>query len=181
MDDAQLAFQARTDAEAFAELYRRHVTRVYRYHFAHTGAACDAEDLTSQTFVAALEAIRTYRSTGSFAAWLMGIALHKKAMFFRSHRHADFPLESALDVPDSSLTTDKAALRRLVVEQIHRALKDISPDRAEVIALCFFGGLSCQEAGLALGKSEAAVRMLRSRALQDLRSRTSLALEAQDE
>jgi DNA-directed RNA polymerase specialized sigma24 family protein len=59
MDDSQLATAARTDAEAFAELYRRHVTRVYRYQMAHTGNAKDAEDLTSQTFVAAVESIRS--------------------------------------------------------------------------------------------------------------------------
>ena len=64
--DAHLAHLARTDAEAFAELYRRHVTSVYRYHMAHTGNVNDAEDLTSQTFMAALEGIRSYRGTGSF-------------------------------------------------------------------------------------------------------------------
>ena len=34
-DDAHLANLARTDADAFAELYRRHVISVYRYHMAH--------------------------------------------------------------------------------------------------------------------------------------------------
>jgi len=34
MDDARLAHQARADPEAFAELYRRHVRSVYRYHLA---------------------------------------------------------------------------------------------------------------------------------------------------
>ena len=49
-DDARLTHQARADLEAFAELYRRHVQSVYRYHIAHTGNVRDAEDLTSQTF-----------------------------------------------------------------------------------------------------------------------------------
>jgi RNA polymerase sigma-70 factor, ECF subfamily len=48
MDDAHLAQQARADPEAFAELYRRHVRSVYRYHLAHTGNVKDAEDLTSR-------------------------------------------------------------------------------------------------------------------------------------
>ena len=55
-DDAYLAHLARTDTDAFAELYRRHVTSVYRYHMVHTSNVKDAEDLTSQTFMAALEA-----------------------------------------------------------------------------------------------------------------------------
>lgn len=36
---AQLAI---TDIDAFAELYHRHLTRVYRYHVAHIGNARDA-------------------------------------------------------------------------------------------------------------------------------------------
>ena len=55
MDDASLAQHARTDPQAFAELYHRHVRSIYRYHLAHTGNVRDAEDLTSQTFMAALE------------------------------------------------------------------------------------------------------------------------------
>ena len=60
-DELSLAREAAVNAAAFAELYRRHVTRVYRYHAAHTGNVKDAEDLTSQTFMAALEGIRSYR------------------------------------------------------------------------------------------------------------------------
>ena len=67
-DESGLARAALTDCEAFAELYRRHVEHVYRYHMAHTGNQKDAEDLTSQTFMAALEGIRSFRGDGSFAA-----------------------------------------------------------------------------------------------------------------
>ena len=175
-DDAHLAHLARADADAFAELYRRHITSVYRYHMAHTGDIKDAEDLTSQTFMAALEGIRSYRGTGSFAAWIMGIASRKRALFFRGSR-PEFPLEAAHHIPTSDLPTDKAAARRLQMEQVHHALKQISPERAEALILCFFSGLSATEAGRVLGKSEAAVKMLISRGLHDMRTRTSLALE----
>ncbi len=181
MDEAQLASQARSDAKAFAELYRRHVTRVYRYHMAHTGNTGDAEDLTSQTFVAALESIRSYRGSGSFAAWLMGIAVRKRALFFRSHKFVETPLERAVEVADPGMGTDKSAFRQMQLQEVRRALQQLSPDRAEAIALCFFGGLEPCEAGRVLGKSEGAIKMLLSRGLQDLRTRTSLSLEALDE
>lgn len=177
-DEIQLAQQAITNVEAFAELYRRHVTRVHRYHIAHTGNVKDAEDLTSQTFTAALEGIRSFRGSGSFAAWVMGIASKKKLMFFRG-RKPEFPLDEALHLPSPSLPTDKAATQRLELESISRALRQISPERAEAIILSFFGGLSNTEASLVLNKSEAAVKMLISRGLQDLRERTSLALEVE--
>ena len=176
--DDQLARQARLNTAAFAELYRRHVTRVYRYHLAHTGNVHDAEDLTSQTFLAALEGIRSFRGDGPFAAWLMGIASRRRALLFRGRR-PEVPLEAALHVPTPGLSTDQAASLRLQMDSVSRALKQISRDRAEVIALILFSGLTCAEAAKALRKSEAAVKMSLSRGLRDLRERTSLALEVE--
>jgi len=177
-DETSLAREAAVNADAFAELYRRHVTRIYRYHAAHTGNVKDAEDLTSQTFMAALEGIRSYRGEAPFAAWLMGIASKKRFLFFRGRR-PEVPIEAALQIPSPSLPTDKAAMSRLRIESISRALKQISADRAEALILRFFGELSMAETGRVLNKSEAAVKMLVARGLQDLRERTSLALEVE--
>ena len=177
-DETDLAQQALHDIEAFAELYRRNLTRVYRYHMAHTGNPKDAEDLTSQTFIAALEGIRSFRGSGSFAAWIMGIASRKRLMFFRGKR-PEIPLDTALHYPGPGLPTDKAAAHQLQLESISRALRQISSDRAEALILTYFSGLSHAEAGRVLNKSEAAVKMLISRGLQDLRKRTSLALEVE--
>ena len=179
-DENDLARDAITDADAFAELYRRHLTRVYRYHIAHTGNVKDAEDLTSQTFMDALKGIRSFRGTGSFAAWIMGIASRKRLMFFRRNGgRPEVPLDLVLHYPSPDLPTDKAAAQRLQLESVSRALRQISPDRAEAIILSFFGGLSNAEAANVLRKSEAAVKMLISRGLQDLRERTSLSLEVE--
>lgn len=178
-DEISLAREAAVSADAFAELYRRHITRVYRYHAAHTGNVKDAEDLTSQTFMAALEGIRSYRGDAPFAAWLMGIASKKRFLFFRTRR-PEVPIEAALHIPSPSLPTDKAAMSRLRIESISRALKQISADRAEALILRFFGELSMVEIGSVLNKSEAAVKMLIGRGLQDLRERTSLALEVEE-
>ncbi len=177
-DEVNLAKEACTSAEAFGELYRRHVTRVYRYHMAHTGNVKDAEDLTSQTFMAALEGIRSFRGSGSFAAWILGIAARKKAMFFRGIRR-EVEIEAALHIPSPNLGTDQLANQRLRLDSIIRALKQISPERADAIILCFFSELTYAEAGLVLKKNEAAVKMLVSRGLQDLRERTSLAFEVE--
>jgi RNA polymerase sigma-70 factor (ECF subfamily) len=176
MDDAELAARAQSDPEAFAELYRRHVPSVYRYHLAHTGNVRDAEDLTSQTFMAALEGIRSFRGTAPYITWLIGIASRKRALFFRGQR-PQIPLDAALHLPALGPPTDKAAARRLQMDQVLDALRNISRHRAEAVILCFFSGLSAAEAGLVLGKSEVAIRMLISRGLQDLRTHTSLALE----
>ena len=177
-NDLALARNALADEDAFAELYRQYVPRVYRYHMAHTGNVKDAEDLTSQTFISALEGLKSYRGDGSFAAWILGIASKKRLMFFRG-RKPEVPLDDALHLPSPSLPTDRAAHQRLRLESLARALKTISPERAEAVVLSYFGGLSNQEIGATLRKSEAAVKMLVSRGLQDLRERTSLRMEVE--
>jgi len=179
-DETDLAQQAISNVDAFAELYHRHMTRVYRYHIAHVGNVKDAEDLTSQTFMAALEGIRSFRGTGPFAAWILGIAARKRLMFFRrSAGKPQVPLDSALHYPSPELPTDKAASQRLQLESVSHALKQISADRAEALILTYFSGLSHAEAARVLNKTEAAIKMLVSRGLQDLRERTSLALEVE--
>jgi DNA-directed RNA polymerase specialized sigma24 family protein len=67
-------------SDAFTELYHRHLPGIYRYHLARTGHVQEAEDLTAQTFLTALESISSYRGQGRFASWLFGIARHRRLL-----------------------------------------------------------------------------------------------------
>lgn len=177
-DELALVQEAAGNPEAFAELYRRHLRAVYRYHLVHTADVNDAEDLTSQTFLAALEGLRGFRGEGSFAAWLMGIASRKRAQLFRERR-PQVPLEALHELPSEGPLTDQAALQKLQLQSVAQALRQINVGRAEAIILCTFAGMNCAEAGSILHKSEAAVKMLVVRGLQELRQRTSLSLEVE--
>jgi RNA polymerase sigma factor (sigma-70 family) len=97
-------------------------------------------------------------------------------MLFRGSRR-EVQLDAALHYQSPALPTDKAALARIQMEAVAKALKQIAPDRAEAIRLYYFGGLSHAETARVLNKTEAAVKMLISRGLHDLRTHTSLALE----
>ncbi len=175
VDDAALASRASQDPAAFSPLYRRHFQRVYRYHISRTGNEADAQDLTSQTFMAALEGIASFRGTGSFLAWLFGIARRKLALRFRS-RMLEVPLEAASRLPDPAQSTEGTASQRIQLAQISRSLLNMTPERAEALALCLFGDLTAAEAGKVMGKSEAAVKMLVFRGLKELRETYSPAL-----
>ncbi len=168
--DENLAAQAHRQPQAFAELYNRHFLRVYRYHMARTGSAADAQDLTSQTFMAALEGLAGFKGSGSFCAWLMGIARRKTALHYRSQKPVA-PLEDAGSLADPRPSPETSVFQRLDLTRIHRALDQISPDRGEAIRLCIFGELSAAEAGQVMDKSEAAVKMLLHRGLKDLREK----------
>jgi len=169
-DDRMLARDARTDRDAFAQLYRRHADRVYRYLLVRLADQHLAQDVTAQTFLAALERLATYRGEGEFITWLLAIARNKASDALRS-RSSTLPLEAAADVESPQPAVDQVVEARIRLDEVARALRTITPERAEALALRVVGGLSAAEAGVVMGKSEAAVKMLVSRAIHDLRER----------
>jgi RNA polymerase sigma-70 factor (ECF subfamily) len=168
--DLALAKKAARNPQAFTDLYERHVDSVYRYLLSRTGNQDDAQDLTSQTFLTALEQLPRYRGEGVFAAWLMGIARNKATDHFRSRR-PETEMDEDFDIADNAATTDEVVERRMVMETIARKLKTLAPDRAEALSLRLFAGLEVAEIAQIVGKNEAAVRMLVFRGLRDLQAR----------
>ena len=74
-EESILIERAKTDREAFGQLYERYVDRIYNYVYYRTGNAADAEDLTARIFERALNHIGNYRDQGvPFSAWLYRIA-----------------------------------------------------------------------------------------------------------
>jgi RNA polymerase sigma-70 factor (ECF subfamily) len=162
--EAELVTNAARDPQAFDELYRRYVNRVYAYHLVRTGSREEAEDLTSQTFLAALEGLPAYRRQGSFAVWLFSIARRKLADHYR--RPAPMPLEMAENL--NGLLEDDVD-HKLRLDAINRTLQTMDPERVEALSLRVYGQLSSAEIAHLLSRSEGAVRNLVYRALQDLR------------
>ena len=167
-EDEALARQAAHDPQAFSELYQRYFESVYRFHLARTGEVAEAQDLTSQTWMSALEGIGGYRGSGSFAAWLFGIARRKQAQLYRLHRES-LDLEQAESLADSGGSPEIHAGQRLELAQVSRFLKRLSLERADAVVLCLYAGLNASEAAQVMGKSEAAVKMLLLRGVRDLR------------
>lgn len=173
LDDSTLAEAARSDYAAFEQLYRRYATRVYRYCYTHTGNSHDAEDLTAQTFLAALEGIGRYRGRGTFASWLFSIAWRKcKDHHRRRYRRQEDDLTEAVNVPDpGSPDLERRAHHQGILACVEQIWPMLSEDRQEAVRLRFWGGLSTKETAAVMGRSRGAVKMLVSRAIADLRER----------
>jgi hypothetical protein len=65
LTDSDLLVLARSDREAFAEIYRRHATGVLAYFSRALGRSDLAFDLTAETFAAALLAVQKYQPTAA--------------------------------------------------------------------------------------------------------------------
>jgi len=168
---------------AFVDLYDQSVEQIYRYHLSRTGDALDAQDLTADTFRAALEWFSSYRpERGRPLAWLIGIARHKQIDYLRGlsrHKSSPLTLEQAEQHPSGWPSPEDQAIQHMQVAQVARALRGLSQDRAEAISLHFFAGLSLGEVGKVMGKREEAIKKLVHRGLKDLKHR--LAGRAEEE
>lgn len=176
LTDLALVRMAAEDMSAFSTLYERYATQVYRYLLVRVGNVHDAQDLTSQTFMAAMKGLKSFHGQSPFGAWLLGIARNKAADMFRQRRPVS-ELDEAVETADSGDDMEEMIDQQMAVEKIARKLKTISPDRAEALSLRLFGGLEVNEIATIMKKQESAVRMLVFRGLRDLQAQLNVTQE----
>jgi len=158
-EDAGLVLAAQRDPALFAAVYERWVGPIYQYFHFRTGDAPSAEDLTSQLFLSAFQALPRYRHQGHFAAWIFAIARNLAAGFYRQ-RAREAPLEDAGDGPDGIAPADPQADadRRDEIAALRRAIRALPGEEQELIRLRYAAGLSFADIALVLNRSEDAVK-----------------------
>ncbi len=172
-EDSELITRAKEDAEAFGELYRRYVDRIYNYIFHRTGSEEDAEDLTAHTFYQALRHIGGYKDRGApFAAWLYRIAHNAVANWHRDNsRWTEVPLDmDGLTLHDDSENAPHHTIEVRDREQaLIEAIRRLHPDRQMLLVLKFSEGLPNRQIGHIMGRTEGAIKSLYHRTLSGLR------------
>ncbi len=166
--DEFLAQHAVKDPQAFADLYRRYVVRVYRFIFGRLGDTQDAEDVTAQTFLAAWENLPRYRDQGSFAAWLFAIARRKVSDHLRRRRKL-IPLDWVENLLQS---VDDPLYALLEAEELRLAqaiVQGLTERERELLCLRYAAGLSFEEMAQILKRKPSAVKMALYRLLERLR------------
>jgi RNA polymerase sigma-70 factor (ECF subfamily) len=165
-DESASVRTGKTDAEVFGLLYDRYVQRLYHYCYHRTNSVHDAEDLTSQTFLAALEAFPQYQRDGHFAAWLFTIARNKVVDYYRRTPKAPVD-ESMLPAFHSDLAGETENSQEEGV--LLRAIRALAEDEQELIRLRYVADLSFVEIARALRKSEGATKKMLYRLLARLK------------
>ena len=178
--DTELVRRAKAgELDAFEALTNRYEQRVYSLALRMLRQEQDAEDVTQQTFLSALENLHGFRGEATFATWLLRIATHAALKVIRKRKGLDtISLEAATEetegydtIPHPEYIADwRQSPEELVRKnEIQRLLDDALAKLDEKHRLVFLlrdvEGLSVKEAAEALGLSEAntKVRLLRAR------------------
>ncbi len=162
--------------EEFDLLYTRHVEAIYKYLYRRTLLRATAEDLTSTTFLKALESIRSFNPRkGEFRTWLYRIARNTLIDHYRNPALKTVDIESVWDLPSEEITSLHLE-QSMNADALRKALSTLTNAQREVVMLRIWEGLSYKEISDLTGKSEANCKMIFSRSVSGLRSELSTLL-----
>ena len=176
--EKELVERAKSDTEAFGELYDRYYSQIFGFVLRRTASIEAAQDVTSEVFFKALKNLRRFRWRDvPFSSWLYRIASHEIANYFRKNKHGQFRLEEVSDSinfsnasPETELVEAEAELKRHEeFLALHENISKLPVKYQEVITLRFFENKQLREIGEILGKREGTVKSLLHRGLEKLR------------
>jgi RNA polymerase sigma-70 factor (ECF subfamily) len=152
------------DQGSFRAWYDQAAPRVYAYLLSRCGAATVAEELTQQTFIAAVRQASTFDGRENAVPWLIGIARHHLASHFRAlereERRRQRIVLQELSVADAG--AEWARVRRR--DEVARALRSLPAMQRAVLVLRFYDQLHVREIAAEIGRSESATESLLGRA-----------------
>jgi RNA polymerase sigma-70 factor (ECF subfamily) len=162
--------RALADDAAFDSWYRRTLPRVYSYLVSRTGGDVSlAEDLTQQTFVAAIDQRSRFDARSDTVTWLCGIARHRLADHFRAIER-DERRQRRMEVREIHLDENRRS--ELGIEDrtmIGEALRSLPASQRAVLAFVVLDDLPVAEAARLMGRSRSATESLLFRARDSFR------------
>ncbi len=173
--DSKLIARAKKEPEAFGLLYERYVDRIYNYIYYRTSNHHDAEDLTARTFYRALKKMPRYVDRGApFSAYLYRIAHNLVANWYRDNSRRQFisfdeVIITMLGRKDPSIIAEEKAQKKDNRDMLHRMIRQLPPDRQQLLILKFAERMTNVEIGRVMGRTEGAIKSLYHRTLVTLR------------
>jgi RNA polymerase sigma-70 factor (ECF subfamily) len=158
------------DPDAFAVLYEAHLDRIHRHIRFRLPDPETAEDLTSQVFLRAWQAIDRYRPVEGrpFLAWLFTIANNLIVDHHRKARHSLTGIESerhAAKTPDP----ESEAVNSDLNDQIRAAIARLKPEYQLIVSLRLIEDMDYEDIARITNKKPGALRVTLFRALSALR------------
>jgi RNA polymerase sigma-70 factor (ECF subfamily) len=159
-----------TDAAGFHRLYDATFSEVYSYlHHRCGGLQQAAEDLTQETYLAAVAAIRAGERQELTLPWLITVARNKLVDHYRKREREERRL--SLIVNDEATLAAAQRNGETSRERALTALASVPAEQRAALVLKYLDGLSVDEVAQTLGKSVHATESLLARGRRLLKRR----------
>ena len=161
VSDAYLVSQyIKGNEEAFAQLLKRHKSKVYTTIYLIVRDQYIAEDLLQETFIKAIKKLRSgsYNEEGKFLPWIVRIA-HNLAIdyFRREKRYPTIVLEDGSNVFNSLAFSEDSSESIKIKDETHSLLRELIQQlpeaQKEVLLMRHYADMSFQEIAEATGVS----------------------------
>lgn len=166
--------RAKRDPQAFGLLYDKYFNRIFGFIYRQTDDEDITADLTSQTFLNALNHLKHFEFRGvPVAAWLYRIAGNEVNKYYRKKKKSKIftvdeeKMIQLIDAPDDKV--DDELIQRLI-----EYLKELPTEMLEVLQLRFFEDRDFKEIAFILNITESGAKMRTYRALDRLRRNFNL-------
>jgi RNA polymerase sigma factor (sigma-70 family) len=171
--------------DALIALYENYIGRIYRYFYTNVGNIAEAEDLTSELFIRAVEALMRGKyiwQDKPFGAWLFGIARYMLKERWRKLNGLPLienldtlpevfePASQEMDIPDALVQKEEQTALWELVYQLPSA-------EQQVLIMRYAYSLPYSEISMRLKRSEPACKQLHYRALAKLKRLAQNGLE----
>jgi len=164
-EDRELVLAAKEDVEAFGRLYDKYYESIFRYIHHRTLDQTLTEDLTSNTFFAALRHMGKYRwKRIPFGAWLYRIATNEIRMHYRRQK---LVAESSIQDSSSAFSEGLEAMEEYAL--LHQAIMKLKPIYQTAITLRFFEEKTIMEISQITGRKAGTVKSQIHRGIEQLR------------
>jgi RNA polymerase sigma-70 factor (ECF subfamily) len=157
------------DRQSLAEIYDQFSPAIYRYAYRLLGSADLAEECVAETFSRFLHTLK--RGMGPethLKAYLYRVAHNWVTDSFRRQPLPELPLDPELHL-NPEAEPSHAVVVSMERERVRSALKLLTPDQRQVIALKFLEEMSNEEVAKVVEKPVGAVKALQHRGIQALR------------
>jgi RNA polymerase sigma-70 factor (ECF subfamily) len=173
------------DAEAFDTLVVLYINDIYRLLFRLTADEQEAQDLTQETFLKALKAIKNFRGESSLKTWLFRIAINTSRSRFRWWERRKLHLIISLDSNDEKdnwsnrlssyefLDPEEELLRKEKESILLKALRLLHKKFRDAVVLRDIEGLSYEEIAEILQTNVGTVKSRIARGRLELRKKLS--------
>lgn len=171
--EEQLISAAKADKTEFVKLYDKYFKQIYKFLLTRVADRQLAEDLTSETFIIALEKIDTFEYQGKpFSSWLYRIAINEINKHYRKSKseqqaminkwHEEGEKFDAADTTILEGENEQEKLQNLKV--LNESIRQLKQEDQDILSLKYFENLSYQEIAEILGitVTNVGVKLLRA-------------------
>jgi RNA polymerase sigma-70 factor (ECF subfamily) len=174
----QLVERAKSDADAFGELYDHYFGQIYRFAYSRTRDRDAAEEVTQEVFMKALRAMPRYRPSGHpFSSWLYQISANAIADHFRQRR-PQASLDAAIEIVDPARPVAERVVQSAEAARVWAAIDSLPEQQRTAMTLKLGEDLKLAQIGEIMGKSEGAVKLLVHRGMIGVRQRLGVSAVA---